>query len=488
MRHIKNIHFIGIGGAGMSGIAEVLLNQGYNVTGSDKSTNAAVTRLRSLGAQIFSEHTASNVANADVVVASTAIDASNLEICAAKAKRIPILPRAQMLAELMRFHDGIAIAGTHGKTTTTSLVASLLAEGGLDPTFVIGGLLNSTGSHAHLGQSRYFVAEADESDASFLYLNPTMSVITNVDVDHMQTYDNDFNKLKKAFIDFAHRLPFYGAVIACIDDAGVREILPHLARSVITYGFSDDADVQGLDYEQNGLLARFKVKRKNIGDTNTDAANNTNNGAVIDAKEILDITLNLAGKHNALNALAAIAVASELNISDSSIQTALSNFGGVGRRMQVHGTLQLPHDRRVLLIDDYGHHPTEITATLQALRAAWPNKRLVLAFQPHRYSRTQALFNDFAAALAAADVLLLLDIYAAGEEPRAGVTGRALENSIKQFGKVDPIFVKDIAELLSVIPNIVNDDDILLLQGAGSIGTLPAKLLAFFPGSSQNYR
>lgn len=469
MHRIKNIHFIGIGGSGMSGIAEVLLNQGYTVTGSDKSTNSAIARLRSLGANIFSEHTASNITNTNVVVASSAIDRDNPEIVAAKALRIPILPRAQMLAELMRFHFGIAISGTHGKTTTTSIVASLLAESGLDPTFVIGGLLNSAGSHARLGKGRYFVAEADESDASFLHLSPTLSVITNIDADHMQTYDNDFSKLKKSFIDFAHRLPFYGVVIACIDDHNIREILPQISRTIITYGFSEDADIQGSEYEQSGWQSHFKVTRKSLQRSSHPTTTQTN-------AEPLDITLNLPGKHNALNALAAIAIASELKIADAAVQTALINFGGVGRRMQVHGALHLPRGT-ALLVDDYGHHPTEIKVTLQALRDAWPDKRIVLAFQPHRYSRTQALFDDFVAVLSEADLLLLLDIYAAGESPLAEITGQMLAHSIRQRGKVNPIFVKDTDELFKVIHDVVGTNDLLLLQGAGNIGTLPQKLM-----------
>lgn len=469
MRHIENIHFIGIGGSGMSGIAEVLLNQGYCVSGSDKANNAAVNRLRDMGARIFQEHAAQNIQDADVVVISSAITSDNVELQAAQSQRIPVLPRAQMLAELMRFHCGIAIAGTHGKTTTTSLTASILAVGGFDPTFVIGGLLNSVGSHAHSGKSNYFVVEADESDASFLYLNPTISVITNIDADHMQTYEHDFGKLKKAFINFVQRLPFYGVAIACVDDANVREILPQFSRGVVTYGFEHAADIQGINFHQDGWHTRFTVKRNNL-----------------DNAEPLDINLNLPGKHNALNALAAIAVATEIGVDGSAIQKALSEFGGTGRRLQKHGMLHLPKGK-VLLLDDYGHHPQEIKVTIQALRAAWPNKRLILAFQPHRYTRTQALFDDFVKVLSEVDLLLLLDIYSAGEKTIAGVSGKSLARSIRQRGKIDPIFVADIQDLSKIIADIAGDDDVLLLQGAGSIGTVPNVLLANFPHDNASF-
>jgi len=463
MRRAKNIHFIGIGGSGMNGIAEVLLNQGYTITGSDQANNSVIARLRAAGALIFSTHDPKNVVNADVVVISSAIGEDNPELLVAREKRIPVLPRAQMLAELMRFHYGIAIAGTHGKTTTTSLVASILAEGELDPTFVIGGLLNSAGSNARLGKSRYFIVEADESDASFLYFNPVISVITNIDVDHMQTYENDFNKLKRTFIDFVHRLPFYGSLIACVDDPNVREIIPQIARSVITYGFSAEADVQGLEYVQDGWCAHFKVRRKCFADQRT-------------GESLLDVNLNLPGKHNALNALAAIAVATELNVGDEAIRTALSKFSGVGRRLQIHGVLHFPCGNAVL-IDDYGHHPEEIRVTLQALRSVWPQRRLVLAFQPHRYTRTKSLFDDFAAVLSEVDLLLLLDIYSAGEESIVGISGQALAHSIRQRGKVDPVFISDIAMLPGIIANVIGDNDVLLLQGAGSIGTMSSCLL-----------
>lgn len=464
MRRTKNIHFIGIGGSGMSGIAEVLLHKGYTVTGSDKVENSAVKRLRDCGAHIFSEHSASNVSNADVVVMSSAISSDNVELLAAHDLRLPVLPRAQMLAELMRFHYGIAIAGTHGKTTTTSLTASLLAAGGLDPTFVIGGLLNSVGSHAYSGKGNYFVVEADESDASFLYLNPTISVITNVDIDHMQTYENDFAKLKKAFVDFIQRLPFYGVAIACIDDPGVREILPQFSRSVVTYGFDHDADIQGIDFYQDGWCTYFTIIRNNL-----------------DHAEPLTVCLNLPGKHNALNTLAAVAVATELGVVDGKvIQKALSEFAGTGRRLQRHGIVHFPKGA-ALLLDDYGHHPQEIKVTLQAVKAAWPNKRLVLVFQPHRYTRTQALFDDFVNVLSEVDLLLLLDVYAAGEKPVERASGRILAQSIRQRGKVDPIFIADLHDLPTVVADIVGDDDVLLLQGAGSIGVMPNILLTKFP-------
>lgn len=465
-RRINNIHFIGIGGSGMSGIAEVLLNQNYKISGSDKAENAAVIRLRNLGAQIVLQHDADNIVNADVVVISSAIDESNPELLAARKARIPVLPRAQMLAELMRFRDGIAIAGTHGKTTTTSLVASILAEGGLDPTFVVGGLLNSIGSHARLGKSNYFVVEADESDASFLLLNPAISIITNIDFDHMQTYGNDFNRLKKAFLDFIHRLPFYGLAIVCIDDPVVREILPKIARPVITYGFSQDADVRAISFRQIGLQSCFRVESKLFP---------------LD----LDITLNLAGKHNVLNALAALSVAKVCDISDSAISNSLQQFCGIGRRMQVQGYIEVP-EGKVMVIDDYGHHPKEIKVTLDALRGACPDRRLVLIFQPHRYTRTQSLFDDFAAILSQVDVLMLLEIYAAGEKPIVGVNSRTLAASIRQRGRVDPIYVEHIDEIPRVLANILRDGDILLLQGAGNIGTVSSKLMAKFEHEKNN--
>lgn len=464
MRNIKNIHFIGIGGSGMSGIAEVLLAKGYNVTGSDKNTNSNISRLQKLGAIIFHNHDAVNVKQADVVVVSSAIQENNIEIQTAKNLHIPIIPRAQMLAELMRFYQGIAIAGTHGKTTTTSLTASVLSADNLDPTFVIGGLLNSVGSNAYLGKSNYFVVEADESDASFLYLMPTISVITNIDADHMQTYDNDINKLKKAFIDFTQRLPFYGVAIVCSDDLGVQSILPHLHRRVITYGFNENADIQAINFYQNGWKSQFSVRSRYLNNC-----------------QPIDITLNLPGKHNVLNALASIGVAIELGINAQSIQNALASFGGVGRRMQQHGTIKLPCGSAIL-IDDYGHHPQEIQATIDALRQTWPEKRLILAFQPHRYSRTRDLFNDFVQVLSKIDVLLLIDIYSAGEQPISGISSENLIQSIQNNSEISPIFVANIDNLPSIIAEHVgiNDNDVLILQGAGSIGTMPQKLMELF--------
>lgn len=457
MRRIKNIHFVGIGGTGMNGIAEVLLNQGYRVTGSDQKLNFATARLASLGAEIFEGHDIENIKNADAVVISTAINSSNPEVSEALKNNIPVLPRAQMLAELMRFNYGIAIAGTHGKTTTTSLVASILAEADLDPTFVIGGVLNSSSASARLGAGKYFVVEADESDASFLYFNPMVSVVTNIDADHMQTYDNDFGKLKLAFTNFLHRLPFYGLAVVCIDDMVIQEILPDISRPVITYGVSENANVRMFDFVQDGFASSFKIDWPQ---------NNLQ----------MEIKLNLPGKHNALNALAAIIVAVECcGVSEEIINAALSKFEGVGRRVQRHGELPMPSGK-VLLIDDYGHHPKEVDVTLKALREVYPDRRLVLAFQPHRYSRTKELFEDFASALSEPDELLLMEIYPAGEEPIVGIDSRSLIRNIRQRGKVEPVFVSDIDDILNLLPNILRDGDVLLMQGAGTIGTLPGRL------------
>ncbi|EKD45394.1 MAG: hypothetical protein ACD_69C00313G0001 [uncultured bacterium] len=457
MRRIKTIHFVGIGGSGMNGIAEVLLNQGYNITGSDQSVNSATKRLISLGAKVYQGHDATNIIGADVVVTSSAIDSTNPEVQAASAAHIPVLPRAQMLAELMRFNYGIAIAGTHGKTTTTSLVASILAEAKLDPTFVIGGILNSASSSARLGAGQHFVVEADESDASFLYFNPMVSVVTNIDADHMQTYGNDFDRLKQAFLDFLHRLPFYGLAVVCLDDPVVREILPRISRPVITYGFSDDADVRAYDFIQQGFSCDFKIcwKQKNIE---------------------MNINLNLPGRHNVLNSLAAIAVATECcNVDAATINSALAQFGGVGRRMQRYGEIVMPQGK-VFLVDDYGHHPQEIQVTLQALRAAWPERRLVLAFQPHRYTRTRDLFEDFTSVLSEVDVLLLMEVYAACEAPIVGVDSRALIRNIRLRGKIEPIFVNDNDDLFNLLPNILREGDVLLIQGAGNIGAMAPRL------------
>jgi len=454
MQRIKHIHFVGIGGAGMSGIAEVLLNQGYKISGSDREETKVTKRLARLGAKIFHDHAVENLTDAEALVVSSAIATDNEELVTARERHIPIIPRAQMLAELMRFHHGIAIAGTHGKTTTTSLIASVLSEGGLDPTFVIGGLLNSVGVHARLGQSRYFVVEADESDASFLYLNPLLSVVTNIDADHMLTYGNDFSRLKQAFLDFIHRLPFYGVAIVCIDDPVVQELLPRISRSIITYGFDEKAHVRAYDFKQEGITSIFKIK--------------------FHGKEH-EITLNLPGKHNVLNALAAIAVGNECKVKMDLINGALRHFKGVGRRFDIRGELESP---KVLVIDDYGHHPREIDVTLEAIRTAWPDRRLVMAFQPHRYTRTQALFEEFSHVLSKVDVLLLMDIYPASEDPIDGINSESLSKNIEKHGKIKPIQVKNIENLLKELPNVLQENDVLLLQGAGNIGSISQKLFS----------
>lgn len=453
---MHRVHFVGIGGAGMGGIAEVLSNLGYAVSGSDLRENAVTRRLVDMGATVFVGHDAAQVKDCDVVVISTAVSADNPEVLAAREARIPVVPRAEMLAELMRFRFGIAVAGTHGKTTTTSLTASLLAEGGLDPTFVIGGLLNSAGSHAQLGEGRYLVAEADESDASFLYLAPMMAVVTNIDADHMETYGGDFENLRQAFLEFLHHLPFYGLAVMCIDDPVVRELLPEISKPVLTYGFaSDDADVRGFALQQKGAHTHFKVKRKN------------HDGE-------LAVTLNMPGEHNALNALAAIAVATELEVADEAIQNALAGFEGIGRRFQVNGEVQTAAGS-VLLVDDYGHHPREVAATLDAARKAWPGRRLVLAFQPHRFSRTRDLFEDFVKVLSEADVLLLLEVFAAGEQSQGGDDGRALCRAIRARGQLDPVFVENVDDLAPTLKGVLRDGDVLLTLGAGSIGVASGK-------------
>ncbi len=458
MERIKRIHFIGIGGAGMSGIAEVLLNLGFEISGSDLSDNDSVRRLRELGAVVHSQHRAEQVAEVDVVVVSSAVGEDNPEVVAAKARRIPVVPRAAMLAELMRFRYGIAVAGTHGKTTTTSLIASLLAEGHLDPTVVIGGRLNSIGSHARLGDSRYLVAEADESDASFLLLQPMLAVVTNIDADHMATYQGDFERLRQSFVEFIHHLPFYGLAVVCLDDEEIRRLLPELARPVVTYGFSEDADIRAFELHQQGGESRFSVARRG-------------------GEPLTDVRLNLPGRHNVANALAAIAVASELGVEDTEILRGLSAFAGIGRRFQIHGELALGAGR-VLLIDDYGHHPREIAATLEAIRTGWPGRRLVVLFQPHRYSRTRDLFEDFVSVLSRADVLLLSEVYAAGETPIQGADGRALMRAIRLAGKTEPVFVEELDRLDELLPNVLRDGDILLTLGAGSIGRVPEQIEA----------
>lgn len=465
MKHsIKNIHFVGIGGAGMSGIAEVLLNLGYHVSGSDASESANVKRLRQLGAEVFIGHAAENIQGANVLVVSTAIAEDNPELVAARERKIPVVPRAVMLAELMRFRSGIGIAGTHGKTTTTSLVASVMAEGGLDPTFVIGGKLNSAGVNARLGQGDFIVAEADESDASFLHLSVVIAVITNIDQDHMDTYEHDFNKLKDAFVAFTRSIPFYGAAIVCIDDPNVREIVPKLSKTVISYGLSDDAHVRAYDVvDANGQM-RFKVSRTGFGEDLPD----------------LEVTLNLPGLHNVRNALAAIAVGTEVDVPDAAILKALAEFNGVGRRFQRYGQVKVSEARgggEFTLIDDYGHHPVEMAATLAAARGAFPEQRIVLAFQPHRYTRTRDCFEDFVSVLSGADGVLLTEVYAAGEQPIVAADGRALARALRVSGKVEPVFIEDIAQMPQAIADYVQDGDVVITMGAGSVGGVAAKVL-----------
>ena len=456
MRRISAIHFIGIGGAGMCGIAEVLLNQGYTITGSDLKQTSTTDRLAAMGVTIFIGHEAGNVEAADVVVYSSAIDFSNPEIKATKKRSLPLIPRAEMLGELMRYRHAIAIAGTHGKTTTTSLVASLLAEAGLDPTFVIGGLLNSAGTNARLGESRYLVAEADESDASFMHLQPMVAVVTNIEEEHMATYGGDFENLKKHFIDFLHNLPFYGLAVLCIDDATVREILPSVSRPKLSYGFSKDADFRIVNLVQNGRTTNFEVQRRDFGET-------------------LKITLNMPGRHNALNATAAIVIATDEGISSKHICNGIKNFSGVSRRFDVQGEFQVKNGK-VLLIDDYGHHPTEVAVTLKALRDGWPDNRLVMIYQPHRYSRTKDLYEDFVDVLSETDVLLLLEVYAAGEKKIAGADSRSLCRSIRLRGKVDPIYVQKDEDVHGILTALIRPGDIILTQGAGSVGLLAKEL------------
>lgn len=455
MGHIKHVHLVGIGGVGMAGIAEVLLRQGYTVSGSDLAENSMTQWLKVMGAVIYHGHNAKNIENADVIVRSSAVDWSNPEFTAAREKHIPIVPRAEMLGELMRFRYGIAVSGTHGKTTTTSLVTSILAEAKLDPTFVIGGRLNSVGSNARLGRGQYLIAEADESDASFLYLKPMISVVTNVDFDHMATYGNDFDKLKETFLDFLHRLPFYGLAVLCIDDPVVRELLPKVSRPILTYGFSEDADFQVKSYKQHGVQTSFTVKRPK-GMTS------------------IDVTLNLPGRHNVSNAIAAIAVASELKIQDSAICEALKHFAGIGRRFQVFGDYDLPEGGKVTLVDDYGHHPRELEATISAARESWPNKRLVMVYQPHRYTRTHDLFDEFCNVLALPDKLLLLNVYPAGEKPIQGADSDALAKAIDAGGVKQTVLVKDPDQLSQLFQKELQDGDIVLMQGAGNIGAIAA--------------
>jgi UDP-N-acetylmuramate--alanine ligase len=461
MRHkVHNVHFVGIGGAGMSGIAEVLLNLGYAVSGSDLSEGNATRRLAGLGAQVRIGHAAENVSDADVVVISSAVKADNPEVLAARGRLVPVVPRAMMLAELMRLKKGIAVAGTHGKTTTTSLVASVLAEGGLDPTFVIGGRLESAGANARLGGGEFIVAEADESDASFLHLQPVISVVTNIDADHMETYDHSLEKLKQAFVDFVERLPFYGVVVLCNDDINVRSIMPRLTKTVVTYGLEEGAQIRAYAVTASAGQMRFRVQRKN-GRRLTD----------------LDITLNLAGVHNVLNALAAIAIGMEVGVPDEKIVRALGEFKGVGRRFQRYGAIPAATGGTFELIDDYGHHPVEMAATIAAARGAFPGRRLVMVFQPHRYTRTRDCFEDFARVLSSVDALLLTEVYAAGESPIVAADGRALARAVRVLGKVEPVFVEQVAELPAAIRGAVRDGDVVLAMGAGSIGTVAGRLV-----------
>jgi len=455
MQRMRHIHFVGIGGAGMGGIAEVMVNLGYAVSGSDINMNAMAQRLQDLGATIHIGHDANNIEGCDVLVVSTAISETNPELVAARDARIPVLPRAEMLAELMRFRFGIAVAGTHGKTTTTSLLASLLAEAGLDPTFVIGGRLNSAGVHARLGESEYLVAEADESDASFLCLQPVLAIVTNIDADHMETYGGDFEQLRQAFIDFLHHLPFYGLAVLCIDDDAVHELLTDVSRPVVTYGTCDDADIRAVNIVQEVTQTHFDLYRY--------------------GEFVTNITLNMPGQHNVLNAIAAVAIAFELEVEADTIQKALKSFEGIGRRFDIHGDIEIPAGR-VLHVDDYGHHPKELEATLKAAQQAWPDRRLVVVFQPHRYSRTRDLFEDFSRVLSAVDVLLMLEVYAASETPIAGADGRSLCRAIRTRGQVDPVFVENIDDLPQDLISVLKDNDVVLTLGAGNIGTVASSL------------
>ena len=459
MRRIHCIHFVGIGGAGMGGIAEVLLNLGYQVQGSDLKANAVTRQLERLGAKVHIGHDAAHVAAADVVVVSTAVPGDNPELVAAREARLPVVQRAEMLAELMRFRQGIAVAGTHGKTTTTSLVASLLAAGGLDPTFVIGGQLKSAGTNARLGASRYLVAEADESDASFLHLQPVIAIVTNIDRDHLATYGGDFNRLKQGFVEFLHNLPFWGLAVLCADDAEVREIIPQVPRPILTYGLSAHADLRAVNVQRSGFRSRFDVLRE--------------------GRAPLAVELNLPGAHNVLNSLAAVAVATELEVGDEAIRAALAGFEGIGRRLERVGTVDTAHGR-IDIVDDYGHHPTEIAATLEAIRQGWPGRRLVLAFQPHRYTRTQDLMDDFGQVLSEADVLLVTEVYAAGEQPIANADGRAVCRAVRSRGRVEPVFVEDVLTLAEPLADLIEDGDLVITMGAGNISAvaheLPARL------------
>ncbi len=456
MRRIRRIHFVGIGGVGMCGIAEVLLNQGYLISGSDLKPSATTSRLEEQGARIVIGHKAENISDVDVVVISSAVKADNPELLAAREMRVPVVRRAEMLAELMRYRHGIAIAGTHGKTTTTSLVASVLTQGGLDPTYVIGGRLTSAGTNAKLGASRYLVAEADESDASFLHLQPMIAVVTNIDADHMDTYGGDFGRLKQTFIDFLHNLPFYGLAVVCVDDPVIRELLPQISRPTVTYGFSEDADVRAVDVEQDGLRTRFTVVTKGSPD--------------------LTITLNLPGQHNVLNALATIAIARDEGVADEQIAIALQQFMGVGRRFQVLAELPGKDGGTATLVDDYGHHPREVAATIKAFRDGWPGRRLVMVYQPHRYTRTRDLYEDFVQVLSEVDTLILMEVYSAGVEPIQGADSRSLCRSIHQRGQVEPVYAENAAEAMAILPNLIQNGDLVLTQGAGDISGLAQQL------------
>lgn len=457
MRRVERIHFVGIGGAGMGGIAEVLVNEGYNVSGSDIAPNAVTERLTQLGVVVHFGHSASYISGASVVVVSSAINPDNAEVNAARALRIPVVRRAEMLGELMRFRHGIAVAGTHGKTTTTSLLASIFAEAGTDPTFVIGGLLNSAGSNARLGAGRYLIAEADESDASFLHLQPLTTVVTNIEADHMDTYQGDFEKMKETYLEFCHNLPFYGVAVICLDDPVLRELIPQIGRTILTYGFSADADFVISGFSQQGTESRFTLTEP--------------------SGKQRQVRLNLPGKHNALNATAAFALALDEGIAEPAILAALQKFEGIGRRFQQYGEFETGKGK-VLLLDDYGHHPTEVAATISAVRAAWPQRRLVMAYQPHRYSRTRDLYEDFIKVLSSVDTLLLLEVYAAGETPITGADSRSLCRSIRTRGQLDPIYVATPAELASNVADVLQEGDVLITQGAGNIGALVKQLAA----------
>jgi len=456
MRRIRRIHMIGVGGSGMSGIAEVLVNLGYEVAGSDLRASAVTARLEQRGVDVFIGHAAQNIGNADVVVSSSAVDEANPEVIAARNARIPVVPRAEMLAELMRYRHGIAVAGTHGKTTTTSLIAAIFGEAGLDPTFIIGGLVNSVGSNAQLGAGRILIAEADESDASFLHLQPMVTVLTNIEADHMDTYGGDFAMLRRTFLEFLHNLPFYGVAVLCIDDPVVRSLVPEISRQVITYGFAEDADYRIGDMRRNGLTTAFVVQRPG--------------GA-----SPLQINLNMPGTHNVLNATAAVVVASDEGLPDSAVQQGLANFAGVGRRFTQMGEIAFPGGT-ALLVDDYGHHPTEVRATLESVRQAWPERRLVMIYQPHRYTRTRDLYEDFVAVLSGCDVLVLLDVYPAGEIAIPGADSRSLTRSIRQRGQLEPIFAERIEDVPELLNSVVQGGDVIVTQGAGNVSRLAQEL------------